>query len=554
MPPETLLVWTAAAVAAAALVTVLVISRTNRPRRPRAGIPTIDLGPESPATVNLLTNGFNPGREAMAATVLDLAVRRWVEVDWIGGQTLLRPRSRGKGELAAHDRLVMDHLGRLARNGVVPGHALTTGGASRSNRWWRRFAKAVIRDARDRGLCRPRWGKGIVSLTTAATVVSLVILTFVVPALRESDTSNPSPASAWELVVAGVLTGLLVLVLSRLSASLQQRDTDADLAAAGRWLGVRAFLAEDPELADKPAAAVLLLDDFFAHAAALGLARRALRDLPFGSEDDRRAWSDVTGTWRQVRVRYPSFRPGWGRHPWLAVGFALLKAAPAVVLLWVLAKVAGGDVFDDAAAVDLAALGIGALAVAFLGWQAWVVILGLADATASREVEGVLLRRRVFHESPWAQRIWSLVGFRSDEVPTEGENSDSTPRYWLAVDDGSAAEVTAWSVRPEVYHGTWQGLRVRVTVTPRLGYVRGIVPLELPPDDDLDDEGDLADEAAAEPVRDGAVVPGFMLRLVEKRLAKMPEAEREAALDKVEASGVSIRERLARLQRDDGEG
>ena len=65
-----------------------------------------------------------------------------------------------------------------------------------------------------------------------------------------------------------------------------------------------------------------------AYAAALGLAERAADELPVVPEDDRLAWSNATGEWHVVRVRYP-FRPGYGRHPALMLGLGVVVGAGA---------------------------------------------------------------------------------------------------------------------------------------------------------------------------------------------------------------------------------
>lgn len=48
----------------------------TRPRRPEVGPTTMDPGPESPAVVDLLTGGFVVERDAVVATLVDLAARR----------------------------------------------------------------------------------------------------------------------------------------------------------------------------------------------------------------------------------------------------------------------------------------------------------------------------------------------------------------------------------------------------------------------------------------------------------------------------------------------
>ena len=79
------------------------------------------------------------------------------------------------------------------------------------------------------------------------------------------------------------------------------------------WLGVKEYLSQGEGFHDLPAAHVILWDRYMAYAAAMGRQRAAARALPLGAEDDHKAWSDYTGTWRQVTVRYPRRRFLWGR-------------------------------------------------------------------------------------------------------------------------------------------------------------------------------------------------------------------------------------------------
>ena len=82
---------------------------------------------------------------------------------------------------------------------------------------------------------------------------------------------------------------------------------------AEHWLCVRAWMAPRG-FEGASAIAANSSSRALAYAAALGLAERAADELPIVPEDDRLAWSNATGEWHVVRVRYP-FRPGYGRHP-----------------------------------------------------------------------------------------------------------------------------------------------------------------------------------------------------------------------------------------------
>src|SRR4051812_46537389 len=126
-----------------------------RPRRPREGPMTTELRDEPPAVVNLLTHGWTVTASAAAATVLDLARRGVVEIVQISPERdvveLRRPRGQ-TAELLPYERQVLDPLRRRAVDGIVPAAALTTGPTTASDAWWRRFRRAIEKDARQRGL------------------------------------------------------------------------------------------------------------------------------------------------------------------------------------------------------------------------------------------------------------------------------------------------------------------------------------------------------------------------------------------------------------------
>jgi hypothetical protein len=146
----------------------------------------------------------------------------------------------------------------------------------------------------------------------------------------------------WTATVAGGLAGLAGFgIVTRWTRSLDQLPTTGGKAAAARALGYRAHLRENEQLEELPPAAVLLWGRPFAYAAAMGVARTAVELLPFGAEDDNRAWSRFGRRWRRVYVRYPrGWPPGWGKHPAFATFLAVLWGTAAVAALYGLMRVA----------------------------------------------------------------------------------------------------------------------------------------------------------------------------------------------------------------------
>jgi hypothetical protein len=449
------------AVAALALLYLAVLAVVTRPRSPRASEPTMELGDEPPAVVDLLTDDFEPTPEAVPATLLDLAARRWLAIEQYGeADLLIRVRSGGQGALRPFEEQVLMHVRGLAVDGTVPAAAMTTGPEAASAAWWKRFRTAVIAEARDRGLCRARWPARALTVAFVGGAAALACAWG-----ADHLAGEPAPSTVEGLAFGAGAGGILTLgVASALAASDRQRETEAGLAAGGRWLGVRRYLADHGDFATKPAAAVAVWDRYLAHAAALDLATLAVAQLPLGAEDDRHAWSRASGQWRQVVVGYPRLRPGYGQHPLFAVFTGLLAGVVAGVVAVQLADVATDsadwvDDLPDRAGPWVRGVGAGllALAVVVAVWSALKVAFGVVDLFTRRPVEGLLLRARV----------WNTT-------------NDNRRRHYLAVDDGTAPRVRAWRVKADRYGAASQGARVRATVTPRLGFVHTVETTAVP--------------------------------------------------------------------------
>jgi hypothetical protein len=396
------------------------------PPRPDAGPRTLDLGPEPPAVANLLVNDFRVTGEAVPATVLDLAARRFAEVEQRGvGVFYVRVRGGAEEGLTPYERRVLHHLGRLARGDVVPARALTTGPEDASKSWHEAFRAEVVADAQARGLSRATFG---------GLVWSVLVAIAAIPALCLWAVWGIAPAVAM-VAAAG---GLLGWMTSR----HPQRETPAGLEAAARWLGVREELATNEVFETYSPLTVPLWNRLLAYGAALGVAHGASGPLPMGAESDTRAWSSYGGTWREVRISYPRmWPPGWGAEPTAVVGTGFAIAAGAFVLLYTV----GGSFLDAGAAATAQATLIAA--VGLLGLIGGVT--GASDWAATGEVTGEIIRLRAFER-------------------------DDKARYYVAVDDGVSPSTRAFRVGRQQYAGLRQGHVVTVRFTPRLGRVRWI--------------------------------------------------------------------------------
>ena len=467
-----------------------VVVFATRSRNVKPGPATLDLGgPEPPAVVNLITDDWRLGHEAVPATLLDLAARKMVSIDQVGERTFvrLRPDSARARErtddLQPYERLVLDHVTAHATDGVVPAEALTTGPEQESKGWWRGFRKAVERDARRRGLSRRRWSAGVrLMLTVAALTVAALVAVASTTLPDDPEDSDDDPIG--RAFAFGAVAALALMAAGE--ALNGERDTPAGREAASRWLGLREMLAEDPLFAEHPPAGVAIWDRLLAHGAAMGVAHGAVRALPLGAESDREAWSSVGGHWRVVRIHYPRFiPPGWGRHPALVAFLGVCQLGLAFLLVPVATAAADGvrDLVSGTSTDDTvpagAELGIGlmlgfvvAAALVFGARGAWMTFAGGADLVSPRQqVEGRVLR----------------VRRRGD---------DDHPRWYVAVDDGSASRIRAWKTLPG---GVDQGSTARAEVTRWLAHVRNlhlaaaapVLPSLPAHDDDEDDASPL---------------------------------------------------------------
>ncbi|TML87786.1 MAG: DUF2207 domain-containing protein [Actinobacteria bacterium] len=440
------------------VVVAAVAYLAHRPTEPDAAPDTQELGPEPPAIANLLTGTFEVSAEAMPATLVDLAARRLVELETLpDGSTVCRLRTSTAdrdADLAPYESQVLGLLRDKAVNGVVPAGALTTGTGERASAFWKSFRKAVIADAQQRGLCRAVWGKRISSLLGIAALLPFLLI-WAAGRFKAPDEVEWTPLGA--VTIACALA--IAFLGARIAASDRQRGTDAGMQAASRWLGVRGYLSGTATFPDLPPAHVVLWDRYLAYATAFGVARACVRALPMSAEPDRRAWSSYGGRWRQVKVRYPKLRPGWGMSPWIALLRGLFFGAFAGFITYVLLiRVDPRDSLDATGPasryVAWAVLGAGLICLLVTVRLGSLVVQALNDLFVTRTVEGEVLR----------ERTWG---------------TDENITHWVAVDNGKSPVVRAWRVSPARATEVDQNQVVRARVTPLLGFVRSFERLPV---------------------------------------------------------------------------
>jgi hypothetical protein len=532
---------------------VLWVWQSRRPRRVKAGPTTTELRDETPALVDLLTGGFDVDDDAVPATAVDLARRGYFDLEDYGGNVVLRLRNRTAPDdqpTRYESRLLRHIRGRADPDGVTPAAALTIGPDGVSQRWYRGFVREVTKHGRQSGLCRRRFD--LKHLAIAWMLVAVAVAPAWIVAAAASRTDDPT---AWGSI-ANVLLGLALLgglgvffLAGKLSRSDAQADTPAGREAAAHWLGVRDGYRANAGFENAPAAAVAIWERHLAYATAMGLAPEVQRQLPFESEHDRRAWSRATGTWRRVRVTYQSFRPGWGQHPGkVAFGGAIQAVVYGAIAYFALTAVRSESQLDGLDDEQRRWVSLGATIVAVLAGSAAAyalvkLVIGLADLFPRRTIEGEVVRNRTYrtgHRLPkllqWA--VWS----GRDEHGFNRDHNRRT-RHHLAVDDGSDDRILAYEVRDTIRRQAPQGGRVRMRVSPLLGYVSELTLLTPPP------RSPAHEAAVAHPLVEDTITSvgaGMSAGLADAmaRSGEITDDEGNSILEQTDDEGVTLGERL----------
>ena len=154
-------------------------------------------------------------------------------------------------------------------------------------------------------------------------------------------------------------------------------------------------------------------------------------------------------------------------------------------------------------------------------------VFGCADLFRTRTVEGELVRRR-----------------------SRGGGDDSTPTYYLAIDTATATQrvddtILAYRVRSDIYNQTAQGARVRLVVTPLLGYVKSVETLvPAPALPSMADSPDAAEVAVAQAMESFAVGWSGLVGGLAAKLAARTHADLDpSTMDTPDADGITPRQR-----------
>ena len=426
------------------------------PDLPAPGPETSELGGEPPAIANLLVNRCNVTSSAAAATLIDLAARRHLELFEVGPDHFaVRVRSARDDPLTDYEEQVMSLVRDRATGGSAPLEAIQLD-ESQAESWRKRFAKAVIADAKSRGLLRGRWTRVdwiVFGVLIAAVLAAIAGGLYLARVEDKGKGSNEGFDRETWFIVAFFAWGLIMALLRKLRSIRYSPDGEA---AAARWLGVKRFLQHDPLFGDTPPAGVAIWDRLLAYGAGLGVAHGAVAAIPLEEEDPEVAWSRTGGDWHQVHVEYPT-RFGYGQRPQsvLLNGAlrTLLWGVIAFVVLPIVADAAwniGSDAFDTLN--DAATLAFVALGVAIFGGMGVYLLVRLADGLI-RTYRGLVdLRARV-----------TVVGDVVKHHTTEEGR-------WFAVDPGDVDEVKACHPGDDGKIPA-RGTTVSMVLTPNLRHV-----------------------------------------------------------------------------------
>ena len=262
---------TAAAAGGLWLALVLLVRIARLPPRPPTGPPTEQLRDEPPALANMLVNRFRPDRDAVAATLLDLAARGLVHIDERRGERMVRVREGLLHGTVPYEQAILFLIQSKARQGAVPAAELTTGPRRWAGGWWRSFRTAVETDAKIRGLSRDLWDQRTLAWLGVAALVPAVL----------------TGIATGELMAGVAVMILAVALLAGVKSRGRQRETPLGLETASAWLGVRRHLRDASSFEYLPAGAVVVWERHLAYGAALGLAPEATRHIAMGADRDR---------------------------------------------------------------------------------------------------------------------------------------------------------------------------------------------------------------------------------------------------------------------------
>ncbi|WP_433055303.1 DUF2207 family protein [Dactylosporangium sp. CS-033363] len=261
--PVTLAVW--------ALLTAAALWR-SRPRLPEPG-ETLSTPPgeEPPAVVSLMVNRWRPDEDAIDSTLLDLAARGFLELRQPGedpAETTVRMRKGDGRSLTPYEQQVLDRVNQLSVNGEASLTSLAFRSWTEARRWRGAFYRAVIDEARTRGLSQRRLSRPTRRTLLGAAVVpsGFMFATWMWASFKLH--ANLADQITGSLMAAGAVFLILYFAVElRWSDQLTPEGT----RTAGEWLAYRAHLVAMEGVKDLAPADVASWGREMAFASALGV-------------------------------------------------------------------------------------------------------------------------------------------------------------------------------------------------------------------------------------------------------------------------------------------
>jgi hypothetical protein len=171
------------------------------------------------------------------------------------------------------------------------------------------------------------------------------------------------------------------------------------------------------------------------------------------------------------------------------------------------------------------------------------LVIGLADLFPRRTIEGEVVRNRTYRTGHRLPKVlqWAMWSGR-DQQGLNRERNRRT-RHHLAVDDGSDDRVLAYEVREAIRREAPQGARVRMRVSPLLGYVSELTLLAPPP------RSAAHEPAVAHPLVEDTITSvgaGLSSGLADvvARSAEITDGDGTPILEQTDDDGVTLGERL----------
>lgn len=261
--PVTLAVW--AVVLAAALW-------RSRARLPEAGAAlSTPPGDEPPAVVSLMVHRWRADEDAIDSTLLDLAARGFLELRQPGddpNETTVRLRKGDGRSLTPYERQILERVHKLAVNGEASLASLAFHSWSEARRWRGAFYRAVIDEARARGLSRRRLSGPTrrALLCGAGLPAAFMFATWFWTAVRLR-------AGLADQVTGSLIGASAVFLAMYLVVELRWSDqsTPEGQRAAAGWLSYRAHLLAVEGVTDLAPADIASWGREMAFASALGV-------------------------------------------------------------------------------------------------------------------------------------------------------------------------------------------------------------------------------------------------------------------------------------------